>query len=175
MKPTRIRLLLAVAVLGGALGWATTFVIDERFGHYLSVPWTAPMTFLLLGIALLLWTRSVRARLARKPGTRPLPPIVAARTAALAMAASRVGAFFFGWYLGVIVAFLHALDVPAVQVSALSSGGCVLGALLVAVAALWLERSCRLPDPPPDEDGGKERTASRSPGVGPAPSRVTHP
>lgn len=180
MRPTTVRLLLGVAVVAGALGWGAAYLVDVRLGRYLSVPWTAPVTFLLLGVALLLWTRGVRARLARKPGTKPLPPLVAARTAALAMAASRVGAFFLGWYLGVLAEFLPSLSVPAVRQDALAATGSVLGALLVVVAALWLEHSCRLPDPPDGEDrvtgpvnGRDGANGSRTPGVGPAAGRHT--
>lgn len=150
MRPTRVRFLAAVAVIAGALGWAVAYLVDVRVGRYLPVPWTAPVMFLVLGIALLLWTRGVRARLARKEGTKPLPPLVAARTAALAMAASRGGAFFVGWYVGVALELLPSLGVAVVRQYALLSVGSALGALLVTVVALWLERSCRLPDPPPE-------------------------
>lgn len=166
MRPTRIRLLVGIAVIAAALGWGAAYLTDVRLGRYLSVPWTAPVTLLLLGIALLIWTRGVRARLAHKPGTKPLPPVVATRTAALAMAASRVGAFFVGWYLGVLVDLVPSLSVPVVREYALSAGGSVLAALLVVVAALWLEHSLRLPDPPPDPM--QDRTHLRTPGVGPA-------
>ncbi len=170
MRPTRLRLLVGIAVVAGALGWGTAYLVDARLSRYLSVPWTAPITFLLLGIALLLWTRGVRARLARKPGTKPLPPLVAARTAALAMAASRVGAFFFGWYIGVLVELVPSLEVEAVRGYVLAAAGSVLGALLVVLAALWLERSCRLPDPPPDPQlDGKP---ARARGIDPAANRV---
>lgn len=167
MKPTRLRLLLGVAVVAAALGWGASYLLDERVGRYLTVPWLAALTFVLLGLALLLWTRSVRARLAGRPGTRPLPPIVAARTAALAMAASRVGAFFVGWYAGVLVQLLPSADVPSVRESLFAAGGCVLGALLVVVAGLWLEASLRLPDPPEESGGsgsGSAPRATRSPG-----------
>lgn len=164
MKPTRIRLLIAVAVVAGALGWGAAYLLDERVGRYLTVPWAAAATFLVLGLALLYWTRAVRARLAGKPGTKPLPPLVAARTAALAMAASRVGAFFFGWYLGIGIELLPAVDVPAVRDSALASAGCVVGALLLVVAGLWLERNLRLPDPPEDPQTKRRPGATRNPG-----------
>lgn len=162
MKPTRIRLLLAIAVVAGSLGWGTAFLLSSRTGRYLLVPWTAPVTLLLLGIAILLWTRGVRARLAGKPGTRPLPPIVAARTAALAMAASRTGAFFGGFYLGVAIELVPNWSIPVVSERVLFCGGSVLAALLVVVAALWLERSCQLPDPP--ADGTVQRQSTPAPG-----------
>lgn len=162
MKPTRIRLLVAIAAVAGSVGWGAAFLVSALTGRYLVVPWLAPVTLLLLGIALLLWTRGVRARLAHKPGTRPLPPIVAARTAALAMAASRTGAFFGGFYLGVAIELLPNWSIAVVSERVLLCGGSVLAAVLVVVAALWLERSCRLPDPP--ADGSLEQHSTPAPG-----------
>ena len=150
MTPTRTRLLVAIAVLAAAVGWAAAYLSDALSGRYFTVPWLAPVTLLLLGLALLWWARGIRARIARKPGTKPLPPLVAARTAALAMAASRVGAGFVGLYAGVGIALLPDVAIDSVRASALAAGGSVLGALLVVGAALWLERGCRLPEPPAD-------------------------
>ncbi|HET8970363.1 MAG TPA: DUF3180 domain-containing protein [Candidatus Nanopelagicales bacterium] len=161
MRPTRVRLLLAVAVVAAVLGWLAARFFDSGLGRYFPVPWTAPATLGLLALALVLWTRSVRSRLAHRPGTRPLPPIVAARTAALALAASRVGAFFLGWYAGVLVQLVPSWQVEAVRAYSLAAGAAVLAALAVVVAALWLERSCRLPDPPPDTRG--ERSSAPAP------------
>jgi Protein of unknown function (DUF3180) len=158
MRPTRVRLLAAVAIAAAALGWVAADLFDSRLGRYFPVPWTAPATFALLGIALLLWTRGIRARLAGKPDTKPVPPLVAARTAALAMAASRVGAFFVGWYAGVLIQLLPSRQVELVRGYSLAAAAAVLGALLVVVAALWLEHSCRLPDPPPDPLGERGST-----------------
>ncbi len=53
--------------VAGALGWGTAYLVDARLSRYLSVPW-APITFLLLGVALLLWTRGVRAGSPASPG-----------------------------------------------------------------------------------------------------------
>ncbi|MEO6822622.1 MAG: DUF3180 domain-containing protein [Candidatus Nanopelagicales bacterium] len=162
MKPTRIRLLLAIAVIAASLGWGAASLVSSRTGRYLAVPWTAPITLLVLGIAIILWTRGVRARLAGMTGTRPLHPIVAARTAALAMAASRTGAFFGGFYLGVGIELVPNWAISVAADRVLLCAGSVLAALLVVVAALWLEHSCRLPDPP--ADGALERQSTPAPG-----------
>jgi drug/metabolite transporter (DMT)-like permease len=149
VKPTRIRLLAAIAVIAAAIGWGLARVMENQYGHYLGVPWTAPITLGLLALAIVLWTRGIRARLAGKPGTKPLPSLVAARTTALAMAGSRTGAFFLGFYVGVALELLPATtQVDAARHSAYAAVASVVTGLSVIAAALWLERSCRLPDPP---------------------------
>jgi hypothetical protein len=109
----------------------------------------AAATLAILAIALWLWTTGVRNRLARAPGTKPLPPIVAARSAALALAASRVGAVVCGFYAGLLLVLVNRLDVPAIRESALWSTLSALSALALTVIAWWLERILRLPEEPP--------------------------
>ena len=150
MTPTRPRLLVVLVVVGAVAGWSLTSLVDAFVGRSLPVPWTAPVVMVLLALALLLWTRGTRARLARKPGTKPMEPIVAARSAALAMAGSRTGSVVGGFYLGVAVALSGSWDVPYVRELVLLSLATVLGSAGVVAASLWLERVCRLP---PDASG----------------------
>jgi hypothetical protein len=149
MKPTRIRLLLAIAAVLAAIGWGVTRLVDAYAGRSLPVPWTAPAVMVVLAIALALWARGTRDRLARKPGTKRIEPLVAARSAALAMAASRTGAVVGGFYAGVAIALAPMWDVPYVRERILVSLAALGGAVLVVLAALWLERVCRLP---PEDD-----------------------
>lgn len=151
MTPTRPRLLMVLAVVGAVVGWALTRLVDAYAGRSLPVPWTAPVVMALLALALVLWTRGTRARLARKPGTKPMEPIVAARSAALAMAGSRTGAAVGGFYLGVAVALSGSWDVPYVRELVLLSLATVLGSVGVVAASLWLERVCRLPPDASDD------------------------
>lgn len=73
-----------------------------------------------------------------------MPPLVAARTAALALAASRTGALVGGFYLGVSAALLGVVSTPSGQAS-LTASIIALGACAVLVgAAAWLESMCRL-------------------------------
>ncbi len=150
MKPTRIRLLLAIAAVLAAVGWGATRLVDAYAGRSLPVPWTAPAVMVVLAIALALWARGTRDRLARKPGTKRIDPLVAARSAALAMAASRTGAVVGGFYAGVATALAPMWDVPYVRERILVSLAALGGAVLVVLAALWLERVCRLP--PQDDE-----------------------
>lgn len=151
MKPTKVRLLLTLAVLAGAIGWGAVSLIQGQSGRILPVPWLAASTMWILALALGIWTLLARPRLQRRPGTKPLPPIVAARTAALAMAASRTGSLVGGFYLGVALAALPARFTAAGIDTLWAASGTAAGSLLLVVAALWLEHICRLPI---DEDDG---------------------
>ena len=151
MRPTRPRLLVALAVLSAAVGWGIVRLVDAYLDRSLPVPWTAAFVMLVLAIALALWARGTRARLSGRPGTKPMDPILAARSAALAMAASRTGSIVVGFYLGVAVALLPGWSVPYVRERVIVSAVTVLLAGLVVAAALWLERVCRVPPDTSDD------------------------
>ena len=68
-------------------GWVLADVIDRVAGRSVPVPWTAPATLAILAVALVFWAVGMRRRLREKR----VDPFVAARTAALALAASRTG------------------------------------------------------------------------------------
>jgi len=146
---TSLRLLLILGLAGALLGWMVSLGVESLDSRSIPVPWMAAATLAILTIALWLWTTGVRNRLARTPGTKPLPPLVAARSAALALAASRVGAVVCGFYVGLFVVLVNRLDVPAIRESALWSALSALCALALTAIAWWLERILRLPDEPP--------------------------
>lgn len=151
MMPTRLRTLVALAVLAAALGWGTVQVVDAWFGRVLPVPWLAAAALWLLAAATAYWAFSSRPRIQRRPGVRPMPPLVAARTAALAMAASRIGSLVAGFYAGVAVAMISAISTPSGSAAFWSATLAAVGALGLVVAAVWLEHICRLPVGPDDQ------------------------
>ena len=110
MRPTSWRVLLAVAVLGGVSGWALVSVWKSWSGAPPGVPWTAPLTLGVLAAGFAVAAVTLRPRLRREEGHRPVDPFVAARAAVLAMAGSRAGAFVAGGYLGYAVFLLLDLS-----------------------------------------------------------------
>jgi hypothetical protein len=122
-----------------------TTILAAALSRIVPVPWLAAATLWILALAIGLWAVLSRPRLLRTPGARPLPPLVAARTAALAMAASRVGALVGGFYAGVAIGVLPMRDVPAGVGSLWPAVTAAAGGVVLAVLALWLERMCRLP------------------------------
>jgi hypothetical protein len=152
MEPTRVRLLVALAVLAAAVGWAAVKLVDAFANRTLPVPWTMAVAMAMLALALALWARGTRARLSGRAGTKPMDPIVAARTAALALAGSRTGAIVAGFYVGVGIGLVPDWSVPTVRDRIITALVTVVCAVLVILAALWLERICRIPpdDAPSD-------------------------
>jgi hypothetical protein len=143
-------MVVAVAVVFAAIGWAVVRIVDAWFGRLIAVPWLSAAAMWLLAAATLYWAISSRPRLEGRPGVRPMPPIVAARTAVLAMAASRVGAVVAGFYGGVAIAMLGSLGTETGQTTAWTSALACAGSLVLVGAALWLERICRIPVDPDD-------------------------
>lgn len=153
LTPTRSRPLLlmslAIAVVTGVAlrAWSSS-------GHELpALPWTAPGVMALMAIAVLVagtpvrnWTRGTR--------TRPLDPLVAARTVVLAKAAQYAGALLTGCYAGQALALVSTLDVGSRRSLLLRALVAVVTAVAVWVAGWLVERFCRV-------DRSDDDTASR--------------
>lgn len=142
---TTPKLLLALAVIAGAVGWAFGALVMGQAGRILPVPLLAPMTMGMLAIGLLIWTLLSRPRLLRYPGAQPLHPLVAARTAALAMAASRTGVIIGGFYVGVLLSVLPRADTETGAGTLWAAGATAVASAILTVVAVWLERMCQLP------------------------------
>lgn len=151
MRPTRTGLLLALGICALAVGLGLSWLSDGWTGRVISVPWLASGAIWLLAMALGAWTYLLRPRLRREPGTKPVPALAAARTAALAMAASRTGALVAGLYAGIGIGSAASLQTPAGAATFWASVVAAGGALALILVALWLESICRIPVRPDDQ------------------------
>lgn len=156
MTGTRPRTLLVLAALGALGGWVATALVDALAGRSFPVPLTVPALMLVLALSVFLWARGTRARLEKRPGTKPMPPMLALRTAALALAVSRAGAVVGGFYLGVAVALSPSWDIAYVRGLVVAAIVTVVGSALLVAAGLWLEKICRIP---PSDDDAADRAA----------------
>ena len=157
MKPTSIRLLVVLVVIGAALGWALATVVAGWTGRSLPLPILAGSALWLLAIALFAWgwfvRPRVRARNERMPQAEPMPALMAARVAVLTMAASRMGALVTGFYLGAVTATVaEGISTPASQQTGWSGVLAATGAAATGAAALWIERACLLPTQQDDDE-----------------------
>jgi len=149
VKPTRPGLLVALAVAFAVLG----YVVYSRAYGSLRLPAYAPVTLVLLTLVEGGMERVVRTRLAGRggPRTRPIHPMQVARAAVLAKASSVTGAVLLGAYAGILAWALPRRDELLVAGrDAAVAGASVFACLALVVAALLLERACRVPD---DERG----------------------
>ena len=163
MKPTRKRDLALLALFATFVGATIERAYLSATGMIVPLSIWTPGAIFFMTAALTAWALHVRRRfmhLARArhekqtPGTpfvmkeQPLHPLVAARTVALAFAASRAGALLSGLYAGMALLLLRHWGTPDVEWRfALATTTSVLSVVLICVA-LWLERMCKLPDPP---------------------------
>ena len=147
MKPTNVVLLALFAVLAGALTWV---VVGDIYADLQPLPPYTPATVGVLGVVELYWAAVIRSRVHRRSQGRPIAATWVARAAALAKASALVGSLAFGAYAGYFAVVIGDLSATQHTHDATVSGGGILAGLLLAVAALALERACRVP--PRDDD-----------------------
>lgn len=160
LRPTSISVLIVAALAAAAAGW---LLISWAYSGLPALPWSPVIVLAVLAVAEGLLAQNTSARIQRKRGTLPVDPLAVARYAALAKASSLVGALSAGFSMGLLVwlAMEQAPDTVHDDIPA-AAGGVVTGLMLVG-AALWLERSCRIPDRPDakDEDDSDRSTGHR--------------
>ncbi|RVW00792.1 DUF3180 domain-containing protein [Rhodococcus xishaensis] len=152
MKPTRIWDVLSLALLAAVATW---LLVRVWYGSIPPIPVYAGASLYPVAVIETVLAFVIRARIrdhAIGPGPRQLHPITAARTAALAKASALVGAASAGVWAGLLVFLWPQRSELRAAVS--DSPGAIVGlvaAVLLVVAALWLEHCCRTPDVPPEE------------------------
>lgn len=155
MKPTSMKVLGFLAVTAASLGWAWAHLLFAWRAQIVAVGWGTAVTMTLCAGALGIWGLLSRPRLQRRSGAVPLPPIVAARTAALALACSRTGALSVGVYAGILIGVLPRSGSATARSDLWTCGTTVLVSTALVAIALWIESMCRIKDKGDDEGGAK--------------------
>jgi len=157
LGPTRLGNLALVAVVVAVTSY---LLVRLWYGLLPKLPWPPIVTVFVLTLLEAALARGTQARIDRRPGTRPVEPLLVARLVALAKASAVVGALLLGGWLGAL-AYVWSersrLAAASVDVPVAAAG--VLGALLFLAVALWLEHCCRTPKPPDDDE---QSTTARS-------------
>jgi Protein of unknown function (DUF3180) len=152
IQPTRVAVLVGVAVLTGAVVWGIAQVYDDRTGNQPGVPWTVVFVLGFLAAVVFAMALALHSRLAAlragRVDARPVDPGFAARALGVAKASSLVGALFAGIYAGYGIFLAGDLGTSGRRDRAVVCLAAVVAAILLAAAGLWLERVLRVP---PDE------------------------
>lgn len=143
---TRISRLVLLVALTGSTGWSLAKLWPTWMQTQLAVPALTPIVMSALAVFLVAWTFMVRANLKKTATGNRLDPLVTARSAALALSASRVGSAAVGFYGGVLLLNALTLDTETSRRCVAISSATVIASLVVVVFGLWLERICRLPE-----------------------------
>ena len=155
LERTRIRFLIRLGFFTGTLGWSLARIWPHWFLVQLPVPKLNAVTMWLLALTLLIWTLLARKRLQGDTAGKRMHPLVAARTVALAMAASRAGALVCGSYVGILAANLQLTRTPDVNVRILTVSLVAVASFVLTGTAVWLERLCQIKQPPSGDRGAE--------------------
>jgi Protein of unknown function (DUF3180) len=149
ITPTRPRDLVLPA-LGAAV--VMHLLVRIGYGSLPPFPLFAGVPLAVLGLAEAVGGSSLRARIRRKPGTRPINPLVAARAVLLARASALAGAIMVGVWAGLLgYVAPRSADIAAAAGDTAAAAVGVIGALALVAGALWLQHCCRTPDQPEDD------------------------
>ncbi|MPZ61320.1 MAG: DUF3180 family protein [Propionibacteriales bacterium] len=147
LRPTSLAVLAGVAGGGLLLGWFGVSLLERVYDVVPSVPWTSVYLLAFTAAALGATAWSTWRTIHRERGR--LRPYQAVNRLVLGKASALVGAFVAGAYLGFGARFLDDLPAPLPEERVIRSALAALAAVLIVVAALLLERACRVPK---DED-----------------------
>ncbi len=148
MKPTRPWTLAGIAITCALAAW---LIVRASFTSLPPLPWTSVPALLILALAEGVTGRNIRTRLRGGSGVKPIAPIAVARLAVLAKASSTAAAAIGGFAAGFLAYVSASLEKEVPRGDAYASGFTFAAAILLTAAALYLERGCRAPEPP-DED-----------------------
>jgi len=160
MQRTRWQSLLLLALVTGLLGWILLRALEGQGTTLPPVPWLVVAVLLVISGIVFAMGWAVRQFLRGKRPT--LDPIRAARTAVLAKASSYTGSLLAGWYTAQVLLVIGDLDIASRRARAISAGLAVVGAVLLAVVGLIVERFCRVP-PPSDKQAERAGRDSADP------------
>ncbi|MGO8956077.1 MAG: DUF3180 family protein [Streptosporangiaceae bacterium] len=153
MNLTRPGTLAVIFVSCALLAW---LAVRATFENLPLLPVTAIPALAALAIAETVVARNIRGRLAgRRPG-KPVAPIAVARLVALAKASSAAAAALGGLAGGYLAYVLGLLDKTVPARDARVAGATLAAAIVLLAAATYLERSCRDPNPPDDDDSERD-------------------
>jgi hypothetical protein len=149
VKPTRPGVLVGLFIVFAILTWA---LLKPLYSSLPTVPWTSIPTVLLLAIGEFYSGWMTKARIERKPDTKPVEPLALARLVGLAKASAYGGAIFAGIFAGFTLYTADLLDQGVPRRDFLITGGSFVVCVLLVGAALYLEHCCKVPKDSNEED-----------------------
>ncbi len=143
MTPTRWRTLVGAALLTAGFGW---LLAELAYGGLAALPAYGPLTAVLIAAFEGVLAKVVHEKVRGRAPGRAMHPLQIARAAALAKASSAAGSLLLGLYAGLFAwTYPRRARLAAASHDALVAGLSAAACLLLVVAALLLERSCRTP------------------------------
>lgn len=149
MRPTNPATLLVAAVAAGAVAWLIT---KTAYGSMPKLPWLPPVSIFALAVVEAVMARTTKSRIEHRPGTARVDPLSVARFVVLAKASALAGALIAGAYGGVLLFLLTHRNLSAATDDTPAAVAGLVGGAALVVAGLLLERACRVPRRPDDDE-----------------------
>ena len=148
MRPTSVSVLVVAGLAAAAVAW---LLLSAFYANWPPLPWLPIVVIAALAVMQAFLAQNTAAKVQRKRGAGRIEPLAVARYAVLAKASSLAGALYAGFSLGVL-AWLLLEPTRAAREDLPAAVGGVVSSLALVGAALWLERSCRVPEQPDDRE-----------------------
>jgi hypothetical protein len=146
VRPTSRRLLVAIAVLGVAVGVTLVKAIEAGGGVAPTVSWVTLIAWAFLAALLFAAARNTHQRIQVR--RERVEPARAVFLLMLGKASAFVGALCTGVYAGFALSFLRAMGSAGPRNRVIMAGAAAVISVLVVTAGLLLERACRIPEDP---------------------------
>ncbi len=153
IRPTSISVLVVAGLAAAAVAW---LLLSVFYADWPPLPWLPVIVIAALAVMETYLAQNTAARVQRRPGAPPVEPLAVARYAVLAKASSLAGALYAGFSAGVL-AWLLLEPTQAAREDVPAAAGGVVSSLALVGAALWLERACRVPEQPDENDEERSR------------------
>ncbi|WP_238334647.1 DUF3180 domain-containing protein [Kribbella amoyensis] len=146
VRPTSKRLLVAIAVLGAAIGVTIVQVVESGGGVAPTVSWLSLVAWAFLAALLFAAARNTHQRIQVK--RERIEPARAVFLLLIGKASAFVGALCTGVYAGFALSFVDAVSSSGPRNRVIAAGVAAVISVLVVTAGLLLERACRIPEDP---------------------------
>ena len=150
MRTTRPGPLVVLFLLGMAVGWSGAAILQAAGFGVSRTPWSAAGGLVFFSALLGSGAWYMYDRVHRK--RRRVDSVTAVRLLALAKSSALVGSLVGGVYAGVAVRFVPDAGIPHIRDRVIRAALTAGAALLVMAAGLLLERACKVPRGPEDDD-----------------------
>ncbi len=154
MGLTPRRALAVSAIFGGLGGWLIVVTANLLNLVPPTVPWTAPIGLVLIATLVGALAHSTRQRLQVRH--ERMEPQRAVAFLVLGKASALAGALVGGGYLVYALLFVTRIAAVGPRDRVIRSAVCVVAGAALCGLGLLLERACRVPDDPDDEDSGHD-------------------
>lgn len=146
VRPTSRWVLVAIAVLGAAIGLTIVRAVETGGGVAPAVSWLTLFAWGFLAALLFAAARNTHQRIQVR--RERVEPSRAVFLLLIGKASAFVGALCTGVYGGFALSFLDAVSSSGPRNRVIMAGAAAVISVLVVTAGLLLERACRIPEDP---------------------------